>query len=271
MSEMPPPIALTIAGSDSCGGAGIEADLKTFTALGVYGMAAVTSITAQNTVEVRGIHDIPPETVAQQIDAVAEDVGMDAVKTGMLSSAAIAEAVADALRRHRVEKLVVDPVMVSESGHRLLVRDAVDVVVKELLPQALVVTPNIAEAEVLTGRSIKDADAMRDAAKAIHDLGARCVLLKGGHMDGPEAIDYLYDGEEWFPYAAPRVATENTHGTGCTYGAAIAAFLAKGEDLREAVGHAKTYLTQALRAGFSIGHGPGPLNHFWALTQEEKD
>jgi hydroxymethylpyrimidine/phosphomethylpyrimidine kinase len=267
-----PPRVLTIAGSDSGGGAGIEADLKTFTALHVFGMAAVTSITAQNTTGVYGVHDIPPEMVAKQIDVVVDDIGVDAAKSGMLSNAAIIEVVATAITRHRIAKYVLDPVMVSETGHRLLSEDSVDLLKERLLPLALVVTPNAAEAAALTGVEVRDATSQRDAARALHDLGARAVLVKGGHLDNPEAVDLLFDGRDFTEYSAPRIVTRNTHGTGCTYAAAIAAFLAHGQPLHEAVRIAKQYVTEAITHGFALGRGAGPLNHFWPFQPRvEKD
>ncbi len=265
MTHAHPPRVLTIAGSDSGGGAGIEADLKTFTILQTFGMAAVTSVTAQNTEGVFGVHDVPPEMVAKQIDVVARDVGLDAVKSGMLSNAAIIDAVAAALARHDNPNYVLDPVMVSETGHALLQREAVDTMKTKLFPLARLVTPNAAEAEILCGVSVEDEDAMRRAAEAIHGLGAHAVLVKGGHVNGPQATDILFDGSEFTPVAAPRIDTRNTHGTGCTYSAAIAALLARGVDLAEAVREAKRYLTEAIRRGFDLGSGAGPLNHFWPL------
>ncbi len=267
MSDFTPPKTLTIAGSDSCGGAGIEADLKTFAALGVYGAAAVTAVTAQNTQGVRAIHDIPPEIVAQQIDAVMEDIGIDSVKSGMLSNVGIIEAIADRLAHHGVGAYVLDPVMVSESGHRLLDPSARDALIERLIPQALLITPNIAEVESLVGVRIESEDDMRDAAKALLDLGSRSVLVKGGHLPGEQATDILYDGDDFVLLSAPRVDTKNTHGTGCTLSAAIAAHLAKGRDLGEAVRLGKDYVTGALRHSFDIGKGPGPLNHFWDSSE----
>lgn len=254
---------LTIAGSDSGGGAGIEADLKTFAALGAYGMAAVTAVTAQNTVAVTAVHDVPAELVTAQIDAVASDIGVDACKTGMLSNAGIVIAVADALRRHRIPRAVVDPVMVAESGARLLRDDAVAALIEHLLPLATVITPNIPEAEALTGMTIRDEADMRRAAERLHAMGAQNVLMKGGHMPGAESIDYLYDGATWRPFSAPRLDTRNTHGTGCTYAAALAVYLAQGKALAEAVRAAKDYLTGAMRHGLPFGAGAGPLNHGW--------
>jgi hydroxymethylpyrimidine/phosphomethylpyrimidine kinase len=263
MAAKTPPRVLTIAGSDSGGGAGIEADLKTFTALHVFGMAAVTSITAQNTTGVYGVHDVPAEMVAQQIDVVCEDIGVDAAKSGMLSNAAIIHAVADAIARHRIEKYVLDPVMFSETGHRLLSEDAVESLKQRLLPLAMVVTPNAVEAAALTGIEVRDVKSQRDAARALHHLGARAVLIKGGHLPGPAAVDILYDGLNFAEFSAPRVDTRNTHGTGCTYAAAIAAMLGHHQPLPEAVRIAKQYVTAAIVHGFALGRGAGPLNHFW--------
>ena len=257
--------ALTIAGSDSGGGAGIEADLKTFLALGAYGMAAITSITAQNTVGVFGIHDIPAEMVAQQIDVVAEDIGVDAAKTGMLSSAAIIQAVAESIRRNGIRHLVVDPVMVAKSGDKLL-RDEAQAALKALLlPLALVVTPNLPEAEVLAGRTIGNSADLRAAGDTIIAMGTRFVVLKGGHMPGHDVIDYLYDGEHMIEFRGPRIDTPNTHGTGCTFAAAITAGLARGESLEESVRLAKEYVTGGIRASLALGKGHGPLNHGWRI------
>lgn len=259
------PRVLTIAGSDSGGGAGIEADLKTMTALGCFGMAAITAITAQNTCGVFGIHDVPPEEVARQIDVVLEDIGADAAKTGMLSSAPIIHAVADALRRRPVEKLVVDPVMVAKSGDALLREDARDALMTALLPLAYMVTPNVPEAEVLSGLPISNAASMRAAADRILALGPRHVLLKGGHLEGPEANDWLFGGDEVYSFSAPRIDTKNTHGTGCTFSAAIACHLARGASAQDAVARAKEYLSGAIRHSFPLGAGHGPLNHMWQL------
>ena len=257
------PCVLTIAGSDSGGGAGIQADLKTFTALRVFGMAAITSVTAQNTVGVTGVHDLPPEFVAEQIDDVARDIGVDAAKTGMLSSAAIVEAVADSVARNSITRLVVDPVMVAKSGDPLLQESARQAMRKRILPLAWLVTPNVPEAEVLAGVRITGPQQVEQAARNIHRLGARYVLLKGGHMEGENAVDYLYDGQTIQTFSAPRIATRNTHGTGCTYSAAIAAYLARGCASGEAVQRAKAYLTGAIQHSFPLGAGHGPLNHFW--------
>ncbi len=258
------PRALTIAGSDSGGGAGIQADIKTFSAFGVYGMSAITSVTAQNTVRVAGTHDLPPAFVAEQIDMVAQDMGVDAAKTGMLSNAAIVEAVAASIVRNRIENVVVDPVMIAKSGAALLHASARDALRTLLLPLALIVTPNVPEAEVLTGLRIATFDDMRRAAASVHAFGPRYVLMKGGHLDAEDACDVLFDGETSVVFRAPRIDTPNTHGTGCTYSAAITACLAQGLDAPAAVRRAKEYLTEAIRRALPLGHGHGPLNHLWS-------
>jgi hydroxymethylpyrimidine/phosphomethylpyrimidine kinase len=255
---------LTIAGSDSGGGAGIQADLKTFGALGVFGTSAITAITAQNTVEVTRIEEVSAAMVAAQIEAVATDIGIDAAKTGMLASAAIIEAVTAALKKHRTANLVVDPVMIAKSGERLLREDAVSAMKTRLLPLAEIVTPNLPETEILTGLTVTDEEQMREAARRIHDLGPRCVVLKGGHAPGPNVVDLYYDGRDFHELKAARVETRNTHGTGCTFAAAIAAYLAHGLPPLEAVSRAKEYLTAALRAAPDIGRGHGPVDHFHA-------
>lgn len=256
------PSVLTIAGSDSSAGAGIQADLKTFAALGVYGTCAITAITAQNTRGVIAVQETPPGTVAAQIDAVAADIRPDAVKTGMLASVAIVEVVAAKVREHGLPNLVVDPVMVAKSGDRLLRDDAVTALRELLLPLAAVVTPNLPEAEVLAGFAIDSDDDVRRAAKEIVGLGAGAVVVKGGHREGAQAVDVLYDGVTFRDYSAPRIDTTSTHGTGCTFASAIAAYLARGEPLAEAVGQAKEYLTEALRRAYPIGGGHGPVHHF---------
>ena len=242
------PSVLTIAGSDSSAGAGIQADLKTFAALGVYGTCAITAITAQNTRGVAAVLETPPGIVAAQIDAIVADIRPDAVKTGMLASAPIVEVVAAKLREHRLSNLVVDPVMVAKSGDRLLREDAVTALRELLLPLAAVVTPNLPEAGVLAGFAIGS--------------DARAVVVKGGHREGAQVVDVLYDGATFRDYSAPRIDTTSTHGTGCTFASAIAAYLARGEPLAEAVGQAKEYLTEALRRAYPIGGGHGPVHHF---------
>lgn len=260
---------LTIAGSDSGGGAGIQADLKAFAARGVYGMSALTAITAQNTVGVQGVFELPAEFVGQQIDSVMSDIGADAWKTGMLSNAEIIRVVAGRARRYKMERLVIDPVMVAKSGDPLLREEAREALVEALVPLAYVITPNHHEAQVLTGLDINTLEDMREAAAAIHEMGARNVVVKGGHLPGTaDATDVLYDGREFTELDAPRIDTPNTHGTGCTFASAIAAELAKGNEVPAAVRIAKEYLTAALRAAVDlhIGQGHGPLNHF--LGQE---
>jgi hydroxymethylpyrimidine/phosphomethylpyrimidine kinase len=260
--------ALTIAGSDSGGGAGIQADLKTFAARGVFGMSVLTALTAQNTVGVQGVFEVPPAFVAMQIDSIASDLGADAVKTGMLSNAPIIKTIAAKIREHHLSPLVVDPVMVAKGGDPLLRDDARDMLVQELLPLATVVTPNLHEARALCGFEITNLDEMRRAAKAIHQMGPRNVVVKGGHLSAElEAIDLLYDGNSFQEFRAPRLSTKNDHGTGCTFASAIAAELAKGHTVPDAVRIAKEYLTQILRASanLQIGHGHGPMNHMALL------
>jgi hydroxymethylpyrimidine/phosphomethylpyrimidine kinase len=261
-----PFVAMTIAGSDSGGGAGIQADLKTFAALGVYGTSTVTAVTAQNTVEVRQAVELPVEIIAAQLDAVVEDIGVDAAKTGMLSSAAIIETVAAKAEEHRLRKLVVDPVMVAKSGDRLLQPDAVTTLIRCLIPIAGVVTPNLPEAETLVGFPVEDLETMRRAARAIVEMGASAAVVKGGHGEGEEAVDVLFDGKGFHELRAPRLPTRNTHGTGCTFSAAIAAFLARGQSVAASVELAKDYLTRALERGVSVGKGHGPVEHFVGAT-----
>jgi hydroxymethylpyrimidine/phosphomethylpyrimidine kinase len=268
------PTALTIAGSDSGAGAGIQADLKTFAALGVYGTSAITAITAQNTQGVTAIFELPASIVAAQIDAVLSDIGADAVKTGMLSNASIIETVAAKLRESALggRPLVVDPVMVAKSGDRLLREDAIAALREQLLPLATVLTPNLPEAEVLLGRSLATWDDVRAGAKELVAMGAQAVVMKGGHLpasagrEGP-ATDILYDGQEFREYTASRVDTVNTHGTGCTFASAIAAGLARGESLHSAVAMAKAYVTKALQSAYPLGHGHGPVHHFFRYWQ----
>jgi hydroxymethylpyrimidine/phosphomethylpyrimidine kinase len=261
-----PFVALTVAGSDSGGGAGIQADLKTFASFGVFGTSAITAVTAQNTVAVEGVSEVPPEVVALQIDAVASDIGVDAAKTGMLSSAAIVEVVAEGLERHGIERLVVDPVMVSKSGARLLEPSAIEALRSLLVPRALVVTPNLPEAETLVGFPLERESDFRRAAERLVEMGARAALIKGGHAFGEESIDLLYYQGRVSEYRARRVATSNTHGTGCTFSAAIAAGLARGEGLEAAVSAAKRYLTEALQNGIALGRGHGSVDHFVGCT-----
>ena len=258
---------LSIAGSDSGGGAGIQADLKTFSALGCYGMTAITALTAQNTLGVRAIHGVPPDMLQAQIDAVVEDIGVDAVKIGMLHAPEVVHVVADAIRRHRLQHVVLDPVMVATSGDRLTTEQTVQVLVRELFPLAEVVTPNLDEAALLLGHAIDGVDALDAAARALRNLGAPAVLLKGGHLAGNEVVDVLaqHDGS-LVHLRSPRIATTNGHGTGCTLSSAIAAQLALGHALPSAVAQARSYILGAIQSGAAVrtGHGHGPLNHGYA-------
>ena len=259
---------LSIAGSDSGGGAGIQADLKTITALGGYGMSVVTAVTAQNTLGVQKIHTLPVDLVEQQCRSVMTDIGVDAVKTGMLGPPDIVRAVARELRKTEVAHLVVDPVMIAKGGAVLLQEDARSVLVEELLPLAEVVTPNIPEAEVLAEMTIRTLDEMRQAARRIRQRGGRCVVVKGGHRAGDAAIDVLFDGKEFYEFRTPRIETEDTHGTGCTFSAAIATGLARGSSVYDAVRQAKDFITTAIRFGLRLGGGQGPANHAAALLRE---
>src|ERR1700682_1883639 len=254
------PVALTIAGSDSGGGAGIQADLKTFAALGVHGTSAITAITAQNTLGVGDILELPATRIDAQIEAIMLDIGAAAAKTGMLSSVEIIEVVASAIVRHNIRNLVVDPVRVAKGGARLLRDDAVDALRSLLLPLAAVVTPNLPEAEVLLGRSIRTLDDRRQAARDLVALGARAAVVKGGHADEELAIDHYFDGTELVELQSPRFATANTHGSGCVFSAAIAAEMAKGSDSLAAVHRAKEFITGAIERSLEVGRGHGPVN-----------
>ncbi|HSF29410.1 MAG TPA: bifunctional hydroxymethylpyrimidine kinase/phosphomethylpyrimidine kinase [Candidatus Tectomicrobia bacterium] len=261
------PIALTIAGSDSGGGAGVQADLKTFAALGVYGVSVITSVTAQNTLEVAGIHDLPPEFIALQLDTVVRDLPVDAIKTGMLSNPAIIRVVSERLKSLGVEKLVIDPVMVAKGGAALLRPEAEAELIERLLPLAYVVTPNLGEAEALAGMSIRNVEEMEESARRIHAKGSRHVVIKGGHLEGPP-IDVFFDGRRFQYFEGERIETKSLHGTGCTFASAIAAELAKGAEVTEAIRSAKSYITTAIRLAEPIGHGFGPTHHFGALYQQ---
>ncbi len=264
-------IAVSIAGSDLSGGAGIQADLKTFAALGVYGATVITALTAQNTQKVAAIHDVPADFIAAQIDAVFSDLSPGAVKIGMLSDAAAIAAVADGLKRHKARNIVLDPVIVATSGDRLLARSALDALRRELIPRALVVTPNLPEAAALTGAGLaRNEKEMEVQAREILALGARNVLIKGGHGEGAESVDLLIGQGEVVRFSASRIATKNTHGSGCTLSSAIGAGLAKRLDLVDAVRDAKSYVTAAIAAAdeLHIGRGHGPLNHFYAQWSE---
>ena len=260
--DNPPPVALTIAGSDSGGGAGIQADLKTFHAFGVFGCSVLTAVTAQNTIEIAAVHAIPEEMVRAQIRAVASDISLDAVKTGMLASVALVETVAHAIVEHRLHNYVLDPVMISTSGHRLLDREAEDTIRRELIPLAAVVTPNLHEARILTGVPVEAPGDLADAARAILDLGARAALVKGGHLAGDEAVDLLLTEEGEHIWSRPRISTAAGHGTGCTLSAAIAAGLAAGRPLADAAGAAVDFVARALVDAPGLGAGRGPINHF---------
>ncbi|GAA4862121.1 bifunctional hydroxymethylpyrimidine kinase/phosphomethylpyrimidine kinase [Paenibacillus vulneris] len=259
--------ALTIAGSDSGGGAGIQADLKTFQMLDVYGMSAITAVTAQNTLGVHGIYDIPLEGIEKQLEAVIGDIGVDAAKTGMLSQPEVIELVSAQIKKHGITKLVVDPVMIAKGGASLLAQSAQHALRTQLLPVAAVVTPNIPEAEVITGLRITTLDEMKEAAvRLVQQFGAGAAVVKGGHSSG-EPTDVLYDGERFHIFTAERYETRHTHGTGCTFSACIAAELAKGHSLLEAVHTAKQFITLAIRDELGIGAGHGPTNH-WAYSRQ---
>jgi hydroxymethylpyrimidine/phosphomethylpyrimidine kinase len=262
---MTTPIALTIAGSDSGGGAGIQADLKTFAALGVYGASVITALTAQNTSGVRGVHLVPPDFVTAQIDAVFDDLAVGAVKIGMVASRDLVEAIASALARWRPGRIVLDPVMVATSGDRLLADDAIDGLRRLLIPTASLITPNLPEAAALLGEPIATSEAAIAAqGRRLLALGCPAVLIKGGHGEGAESTDYLITDAATLPLTAPRVATRNTHGTGCSLSSAVAAGLARGEDLPTAVRSAKIFISEAIAAAdrFAVGHGHGPVHHF---------
>jgi hydroxymethylpyrimidine/phosphomethylpyrimidine kinase len=261
------PRVLSIAGSDSGGGAGIQADLKTFSALGCFGMTAITALTAQNTCGVRAIHGVPPQMLRDQIDAVMEDIGADAVKIGMLHAPEIVRTVAQAIDRHALQNVVFDPVMVATSGAVLIDQSAIDVLVHELFPRVTVITPNLDEAALLVGRPLHSVEDMEQAAQELLGKGARAVLLKGGHLPGDTVIDLLVTADgDTFRMEAPRILSPNSHGTGCTLSSAIAAHLALGATLLDAVEHARTYVRGALLAGAIVrtGQGSGPLNHGYA-------
>jgi hydroxymethylpyrimidine/phosphomethylpyrimidine kinase len=263
------PVALTIAGSDSGGGAGIQADLKTFHAFGVFGTSAITAITAQNTLAVHSVHPVPPQIVREQISAVASDFRVDAVKTGMLATALLVDLVADAIRAEKLPNYVLDPVMVATSGDRLLAEDAQDAIISALLPLCTVVTPNIEEARILTGLDVRDTEGMKHAAHALVEKGAGAALVKGGHLEGAHATDVLYDGTDYTIYTHDRIKSTSTHGTGCTLSAAIAAELAHGRTLQHAVEVAVEFVHRAIATAPGLGSGHGPLNHFTALPTSE--
>lgn len=258
------PRVLTVAGSDSGGGAGIQADLKTYQELDVFGMSAITALTAQNTVGVHGVFDVPPDFVTLQLDVVLGDIGADAVKTGMLSTAPIIEAVVKGLTAHNVSRLIVDPVCASKHGDPLLQPDAVDALRNRIAPLAEVLTPNLGEVTVLTGVEVHSRADLPRAARAVKELGARWVLVKGGHLDeDDEAVDLLFDGSREIYLSGPRSSSTDTHGTGCTLASAIAAYRARGLDVEPAVRAAKAYVSGAIRSGLRLGRGIGPVDHGW--------
>lgn len=262
---MIPPRALTIAGSDSGGGAGAQADLKTFLACGVHGMSAITAITVQNSLGVQGFYELPPHAVAEQIESVITDIGAGATKTGMLASAPIVAAVADAARRLAVGPLVVDPVCASQHGDPLLHPEAVEALRELIFPLATLVTPNLGEVQLLTGITVTDRAGMRVAAQALHALGPQWVLVKGGHLTGDEAVDVLYDGTDFREFGGRRAATRHTHGSGDTLAAAITAGVARGLAVPDAVAEGKRFITGAVDASFPLGSGLGPVGHFWRV------
>lgn len=253
---------LTIAGSDSGGGAGIQADIKTFSALGTYGMSAITAITAQNTVGVYEVKELDTEIIKAQIDAVFRDIRVDAVKVGMVCNTGIIRQIASSLKEWGAVNIVLDPIMISTSGYQLLKPDAIEAMKTELFPRATLVTPNLPEAEALTGRKIISKEDMKEAARAISCWGPKGVLIKGGHLNG-DAYDLLFDGRKMSGFAVPRIIKKNTHGTGCTLSSAIAAYLALGFDVTTAVSKSKEYLTGAIEHGFLLGSGEGPVHHFY--------
>jgi len=260
-----PPTALTIAGSDSGGGAGAQADLKTFLACHVHGMSAITAVTVQNSLGVTGFYELPAQAVAEQIESVVTDIGVGAAKTGMLASAAIMDAVAEAVQRLGVAPFVVDPVAASQHGDPLLRPDALSALRQVILPLATLVTPNLGEVRLLTGIEVRERADMDEAAKALHALGPQWVLVKGGHLPGGDAVDVLYDGSTFTEFAAPRRTTEHTHGSGDTLAAAITAGLARGLDVPAAVGLGKAFITGAVAGSFPLGSGLGPVGHFWRI------
>jgi hydroxymethylpyrimidine/phosphomethylpyrimidine kinase len=260
-----PPTALTIAGSDSGGGAGLQADLKTFLACRVHGMSAVTAVTVQNSLGVSGVYELPPHAVAEQIESVATDIGVDAAKTGMLASAPIMVAIAEAVQRLGITPFVVDPVSASQHGDPLLQPDAMDALRNVIIPLATLITPNLNEVRLLTGIQVRERAEMEDAARALHALGPQWVLVKGGHLASGDAVDILYDGTSFTEFAGPRFPTKHTHGSGDTLAASITAALAVGLDLPSAVEAGKRFIAESVRGSFPLGSGLGPVGHFWRI------
>jgi len=259
------PRALTIAGSDSGGGAGLQADLKTFLACRVHGMSAITAITVQNSLGVSGVYPLPAHAVAEQVRSVATDIGVNATKTGMLANAEIVSAVADVVTELSLRPFVVDPVCASQHGNQLLADDALDALKTQLFPLADLITPNLGEVRILTGLTPLDLDGMVEAARTLHDFGPRWVLVKGGHLDGPTSVDVLYDGADVIELERPRIATVHTHGTGDTLAAATTSALARGADLVSAVQAGKAFVTSSIEDSFGLGSGVGPVGHFWRI------
>jgi len=258
--------ALTIAGADSGGGAGVEADIKTFTVLKVYGMTAITAVTAQNTVGIMGVMEVSPEIVYLQIKAVCEDIGVDAVKTGMMPNSEIILVVSEALREFNIKNIVVDPIIMSSSGYPLIKEDAIGMLISEIFPIALIVTPNIPEAERLTGMTIRSIEDMKKAAKEIKEAGSRYVLIKGGHLGNGNVTDVLYDGNEYYYFKGRYFKDKNVHGTGCTLSAAITAYIAHGFNITEAVEKARKYIEGAIEHSLQVGKGNPSPNHIWTLS-----
>jgi hydroxymethylpyrimidine/phosphomethylpyrimidine kinase len=259
--------ALTIAGSDSGGGAGIQADLKTFTTFGVFGMSAITALTAQNTVGVQSIFEVTPEFIMEQIKSIMSDIGTDAAKTGMLANEIIVETVAEAIEKFHIPNVVVDPVMIAKSGDPLLSESARQTIKQRLIPLATVVTPNVFEAETMMNMRIRTIEDMKTAARELKQTGCKWIVIKGGHLqDERDAVDVVYNGQVFHLLKSPRFETKNTHGTGCTFSSAIAAGLAKGYELLKAIQQAKQFITEAIKQSYSIGKGHGPTNHFVGTT-----
>lgn len=257
---------MTIAGSDSCGGSGIQADLKTFAALKVYGQSVITSLTAQNTLGIRSIYDLPTDFIEDQFDVVMDDIGCDAVKIGMLSNVSIVRVISRKLEQYKIDKTVLDPVMVSTSGSKLLEGKAISELIYILIPKCYLITPNVPEAEMITGMTINDLTSMKRASEAIKDLGCDFVLLKGGHIEESEfSTDVFFDGDKFKEYRTERIKTANVRGTGCTISSAICAYLAKNHELKDSIDYAKNYIFQSINNSFSIGKGSSLLNHNWDI------
>lgn len=253
---------LTIAGSDCSGGAGIQADLKTFSSLGTYGMSVITSVVAENTSRVISVHNVPVNIIKEQIDAVFEDITVDGIKIGMLNDIDTMKVVAEKLNQYKPVNVVVDPVMIAKGGHALMQKEALSSLKNEIIPFAYLLTPNIPEAEIIVGREINSIEDMKNAALKIHNMGSKNVLIKGGHLTG-DAVDVLYMDGEFFTFTSKRINTKNTHGTGCTLSSAITAYIAKGHTVKDSVENAKNYVTKAIEHSLPIGKGNGPLNHFY--------